>query len=148
MAIQVWDGSKYVGAELAKFGPAGTLKEALIWDGTKYVKVWPSGPYPLSGTWTGSLASPAILVQHTVTETVTLQIQATVTGNFGPQGFVVAGSSSNYEFGEYGNVVSGTGTSTMTFTHTFQAGDDFYIAAQAQMGGGGAASGSWSITQV
>lgn len=44
MAIQVWDGTKYVGAELGRFGPSGTLKEALVWDGTKYVKVWPTGP--------------------------------------------------------------------------------------------------------
>ena len=43
MAIQVWDGTKYVGAELGRFGGLGTLTEALVWDGTQYVKVWPVG---------------------------------------------------------------------------------------------------------
>ena len=47
MAIQVWDGTKYVGAELGRFGPSGTPKEALVWDGTQYVKVWPVGPAAL-----------------------------------------------------------------------------------------------------
>ena len=44
MAIQVWDGTKYVGAELGRFGTNGTLKEALVWDGTQYVKVWSAAP--------------------------------------------------------------------------------------------------------
>ena len=57
MAIQVWDGTKYVGAELGRFGPSGTLKEALIWDGTKYVKVWPTGP---TYTWYDDFTSPTL----------------------------------------------------------------------------------------
>ena len=44
MAIQVWDGTKYVGAELGRFDTNGTLKEALVWDGTQYVKVWSAAP--------------------------------------------------------------------------------------------------------
>ncbi|WP_010540367.1 hypothetical protein [Dietzia alimentaria] len=45
MALQVWNGSEYVGAELGRFGASGTLKEALVWDATagEYVKVWPTG---------------------------------------------------------------------------------------------------------
>lgn len=56
MAIQIWDPATntYRSADLSRFGPSGTLKEALVWDGSKYVKVWPSAapsPYPLSATW-------------------------------------------------------------------------------------------------
>lgn len=57
MAIQVWDGTKYVGAELGRFGPSGTLKEALVWDGAQYVKVWPTSP---SYTWSDDFTSPTL----------------------------------------------------------------------------------------
>ena len=45
MAIQIWDAQagQYKSADLARFGGAGTLTEALVWDGTQYVKVWPVG---------------------------------------------------------------------------------------------------------
>lgn len=56
MAIQVWDGTKYIGAELGRFGESGTLKEALVWDSatSQYVTVWSSTPVvQITGTIEG-----------------------------------------------------------------------------------------------
>lgn len=84
MAIQVWDGTKYVGAELGRFGPSGTLKEALIWDGTKYVKVWPSSPYPLSGTVVTGTSGATVVFNHTAVESGTFAVTASSTGGSSP----------------------------------------------------------------
>ena len=56
MALQVWDGTKYVGAELGRFGASGSLVEALVWDSAagQYVTVWSATPVvQLTGTTSG-----------------------------------------------------------------------------------------------
>lgn len=153
MAIQVWNGSEYVGAELGRFGEGGTLKEALVWDSAagEYVKVWPvsTGPYPMGDQWSGSLASgPVFLLDYTPTADATIRIQATITGNFGPQGFVMAMGGDGDSWSHYGTAVSGSGTTTLDATQSVIAGERIRLAIFPQMGGGGAASGSWSVTEV
>ena len=61
MAIQIWDAQagQYKSADLARFGGAGTLTEALVWDGTQYVKVWPPAPTGPTPLWTDDFTSPA-----------------------------------------------------------------------------------------
>ena len=147
MAIQVWDGTKYVGAELAKFGPSGTLKEALVWDGTQYVKVWPTSTYPATGSWSGTVPDmSAPLAQqtwatHTLTEAGTFTISATVTAPVTHAVSVfVNGDSNNTMFTEFGD-----GAVIGSATATFPVGTRLDFITYGL--GAGTGTGSWSITK-
>lgn len=143
MAIQVWDGTKYVGAELGRFGPTGTLKEALIWDGTKYVKVWPNTPaYPVSGEWSGPMPTEwTAIADHTITESGTYTITFHV--NSAAQHFVLA--ARNGDIGDaifsagpaYGNVGSSA-------TVTLSAGT---VVSFMALSGAGTGTATWSIAK-
>lgn len=150
MAIQVWDEQtqQYVGAELAKFGPTGTLKEALVWDGTQYVKVWPSGPYPMGGEWTGTnigFDSVAVFI-HTIEESGTYTITATCPWPRHNSWVIYLRdypSTVNWAaMSGYNN----PGVDEISTTQTLAEGDQFCVTVQ-QAGGGTIPeiSGTWSI---
>jgi hypothetical protein len=113
MAIQVWDGTKYVGAELGRFGESGTLAEALVWDSAagQYVKVWPTTPAPL---WEDDFTSPTLHERWTLLD-----------GEYNPPGLaaVVSGPTVSDAAFELTVTRGGTGTAqvmAMNFA-TFQS---------------------------
>lgn len=155
MAIQVWDGTKYVGAELGRFGPSGTLKEALIWDGTQYVKVWPNTPpsiYPVSGTWAGNTTSTiTTMATHTILESGTYDITWEVTwagtGIRAGAPAIARGEETN-TIGSGNNVGSAPGTATR-IASGMVLGVGELISFRAVTGVGTfPATGTWTITKV
>lgn len=142
MAIQVWNGSEYVGAELARFGATGTLTEALVWDGAEYVKVWPSAPaYPVSGEWGPLMPASTVTVygSHTIAGAGTYTLNHTMNGGGAYRAFAI--------FGPWGTTPHTRGSDTITTTQTLNAGDliEFVAAASTQPQ---SATGSWSITKI
>ena len=145
MAIQVWDGTKYVGAELGRFGGSGTLKEALVWDGTQYVKVWPNTPpsiYPVSGSWgpTNVTSTTTTFDSHVIEEAGEYTITHTATSSGNPP-IIMAGIRTPHR------VATGKDgpTSTITITEQFQPGD--LIEFRALSISASISSGTWSITK-
>ena len=140
MAIQVWDGTKYVGAELAKFGTSGTLKEAHIWDGTKYVKVWPTtlpSPYPLTGTFEIVNGGPMVeheVFSHTVVEP----------GSFTGTVVIESGQTGTYFWYVNGGSRTGGVSNTRTFTG-LSVGDTIKVAAMDFSALN--LSGTWSVVK-
>lgn len=78
MAIQVWDeqAQQYRGVELARYGPSGTLAEALVWVNGEYKRVWPVGPTVPTPLWTDDFTSPTLHERWTL-----------MAGDYTPPGF-------------------------------------------------------------
>lgn len=149
MAIQIWDAQagQYKSADLARFGGSGTLKEALVWDGTQYVKVWPNSAYPASGSWSGTVPdmgapeAQRVWATHTITESGTFTVSATVTSaTTHAVSVYVNGDGGIALFTEFGD-----GAVTGSATATFPVGTrlDFITYGLAT----GSGTGSWSITK-
>lgn len=150
MAIQIWDAQagQYKSADLARFGGAGTLTEALVWDGTQYVKVWPSGPsYPLTGEWSGSINGDTVEIHRwTVPETGewTLGIEASTTSTQTLQAVIVLNDPVN---GDYlaSDMRFDPGSVAGVHTGTLQAGDTVYWKMFNYPSGH--VDATWSITK-
>lgn len=144
MAIQIWDAQagQYKSADLARFGGAGTLTEALVWDGTQYVKVWPTTApsiYPVSGGWgpvaIGSFQS-ALVAEHTLVEsgnyTVTLNsVTSAYSLNIGIDGVAASGTTK--------------GPKAATWTTDLQIGTRVTFGVTAYPSG--TFHGSWSLVK-
>lgn len=155
MAIQVWDGTKYVGAELGRFGPSGTLKEALVWDGTKYIKVWPNTPpsiYPVSGTWAGNTTpTVTVLATHTIAEDGVYSLTWAVTwaGTGSRIGVAsLAQGAPPTAIGSASPLTSAPGSSTGTATAVALSAGELISFRAVTSVGTFPATGAWTITKV
>lgn len=121
-------------------------QRVMLGTGSGAVEVWSASPYPITGTWSGTLTENVIFLEHTPPEDATLSISLTVTGDFGTIGFCQA-TDVNRAWQHDGQIIQGVGTSSVNVIQAVQAGQRFVLAAAAPYGGG-TVSGSWSITTI